>query len=735
MSKKNSQLFLKRSLIIGLVIVLAAGSLAIFIHPGKASAALTYVSNSTASSAGVSVTSQSITAPSGMSSGQVEVAELTSYITGGVGPGLSITAPSGWTIIGSQQNTSRTFQDAYYHVVTSSEPSSYTWSYSNSSYALIGISVFSGENTKSPIDTQAEQVNSSSTTQTAPAVSLSYSGDMALPFISYGSNITAANYSTGLTQLWNFSTTNAGQFAAYQAITNSGNTSTFQTTTSSATTSLADTVAIAPASASLGIQFKSSTTNTCGGKSLCSSISLSTPSGWASGDLFMTSVTWNTSSDSLTAPAGWTQIDTTITDSGFALADFYHLATSSEPSSYTWTFSGSTQVVAALSDYSGVDSTNPIDVSATAVDTSNSTSHAAPSVTTTKPDDMLVNIWAYEVATTTSSFPTGDTIDWNLSNSGALSTDGSSAGNLLIGTAGATGTMTATSGSKTNALMHSIALRAYLPIPQLITPSNTATDLTLYPTFQLVNASIDNSPLQYEIQLCADSACSTVLQTYDQQTSQTGWSGQDADSGTAYIGSSTIANSTTATYTSQSPLTAGTQYWWRGYDYDTGNSTWSLPSNIHSFTTSYLPAAPTLFSPANGATDISTEPEFQLASTDQNGDPLEYKIQLCADSACAIVLYSWDETATQSGWSGQDSNNYTAYASSTTSASASALAYYNLANAIAQLTPGTTYYWRAYAINPTGSDQWGPASTIQSFTVNQSETRILSGTIMQGTIL
>ena len=727
----KKQLTYARRLLTILVVAILLSSLIALMFPPKYSAAITYVSNASATSNGTVVSSQTVTAPSGMVSGEIEIAEVATFKAGS--PGLTVTAPSGWSIIGAQINAGKYYLNDYYHLTTSTEPTSYTWSYSSAVDNIISISVYSGENSTSPIDSQASQSNASSTTQAIPSTSTSYNGDVVIPLVSYEGSATAATYTSGLNQIITTSTPNVGLFAAYEVLNNAGSTGTFQTTTSAAVASLVQTVAVAPSGGVAGIQYVGTDTPANCGNNGCTSLSTASPTGWSAGNLFIASVNWDTNTDTLTPPSGWTQINSTSNNGGYALADFYHFALSTDPSSFSWTFSGSTQAIATISDYSGVDSTSPLDVNGLGVDSANTTSHTAPTLTTNYPDDMLVAIWSYEAATTTSSFPTSMAVDWNTSDSGPHSDIGTSAAHVLIGTAGSTGTNTAVSGKSTVSIMHSITLRANLPLPLLIAPINGSVDLILGLSFQLVNESLNSTPLEYKIQLCTTSACSTVLQTFDETASQTGWSGQNANSGTAYVGSTTYSGSTTATYTVQTPLSAGTQYWWRGFSFDTGDSLWSLPSNADDFTTSYIPAAPTLYSPPAGATNIPSKPEFHLAATDQDSNPLEYKIQVCADSACSNVLSTWDETVSQSGWSGQDSNNSTAYASSSTSASNSTLAYFDYINS--QLTPGTTYYWRAYAINPTGSNIFSAASVINAFTINNSETRILNGTIDNGTIL
>jgi hypothetical protein len=149
----------------------------------------------------------------------------------------------------------------------------------------------------------------------------------------------------------------------------------------------------------------------------------------------------------------------------------------------------------------------------------------------------------------------------------------------------------------------------------------------LSPQFRLTTSDADSDYVNYEIQVCSTSNCSAVIYTACQVaglpntctvTSQTGWSGQNANSGLAYASSTSTANSTQAVYDYQgSPLSPNTQYWWRAYTIDpAGSNTASGASAIQTFTTASLPSAPSLNSPSSGATGVSVSPSFNLSSTD-----------------------------------------------------------------------------------------------------------------------
>jgi hypothetical protein len=239
----------------------------------------------------------------------------------------------------------------------------------------------------------------------------------------------------------------------------------------------------------------------------------------------------------------------------------------------------------------------------------------------------------------------------------------------------------------------------------------------------------DNDYLRYKIEVCSASDCSTIVRTIDQTSSQTGWSGQDAQASTAYVGSSTITSSTMASHTYQATaLNSGTQYWWRAYAIDPGGTnTFGTASSIQSFTTvNNTPAAPTLNSPSNGATGVSSTPTFQLRTTDAEGDYLQYKIEVCSASDCSTIVRTIDQTSSQTGWSGQDAQTNTAYVGSSTITSSTMA---NHTYEPTALNASTQYWWRAYAIDPGGSNTFSSVSSIFSFTTTSGATfdKVING--------
>ncbi len=129
---------------------------------------------------------------------------------------------------------------------------------------------------------------------------------------------------------------------------------------------------------------------------LRSSIALSIPIpvGTQANDVMVASITVTPATASVTAPAGWQVITSKASNSNekSRLITYTKVATASEPAVYSWQLSTShTGVAGGIASFSGVDTSNPVDVSATQV-TSSGQTHVAPSLTTTASNGMLVTV-------------------------------------------------------------------------------------------------------------------------------------------------------------------------------------------------------------------------------------------------------------------------------------------------------------------------------------------------------
>jgi hypothetical protein len=152
------------------------------------------------------------------------------------------------------------------------------------------------------------------------------------------------------------------------------------------------------------------------------------------------------------------------------------------------------------------------------------------------------------------------------------------------------------------------------------------------------------------------------------------------------------------------------------------------------------PSAPTLNYPVNSSNGTTVFTVFKLRSNDAESDYLKYWIDVCSDSTCISVIRSICQintgtgvpgtcTPSQTGWAGQDTQSATAYISSDT-LTLSTIATLNYQPPL--LSANTQYWWRAYAIDPGGSNTWSSASTINTFTTAPTETHIQGNVNIRG---
>jgi hypothetical protein len=197
------------------------------------------------------------------------------------------------------------------------------------------------------------------------------------------------------------------------------------------------------------------------------SVYLTTPVGVVAGDVLVAHVS-NRDNWPLPTPAGWTLVRRDSNGAQLQAAVFWRLATASEPAGVTFTLTGASnsQIVGGILAYSGVSTTNPVDVSA--ANTGTGTTATTPSVTTTVRNTYLVHIVA-KVQEALSA-PTGTTSRGSLlAGMGGL---GVTAGDETFAGPGATTARSSTSGTAFSSqwVAHTVALR-----PPAGTPSASLT--------------------------------------------------------------------------------------------------------------------------------------------------------------------------------------------------------------------------------------------------------------------
>lgn len=125
------------------------------------------------------------------------------------------------------------------------------------------------------------------------------------------------------------------------------------------------------------------------------------------------------------------------------------------------------------------------------------------------------------------------------------------------------------------------------------------------------------------------------------------------------------------------------------------------------------PNIPTNITPTQNQTGLSSTPSLVISATDPESDYLRYKIVLCTDSQMSLNCSTFDQTSSQTGWSGQNTQTSTAYTSGSN-------ATYTIQT---PLTYGETYYWQSYATDPGGSTFWSQTQTSPSIFFTNAPTR------------
>ena len=209
-------------------------------------------------------------------------------------------------------------------------------------------------------------------------------------------------------------------------------------------------VTVVSTMAGIALRSSSSVTNNAG-----STLDLPKPSGVAAGDVLLAQVTYN-STGAITPPAGWSLVRSDVNSTLLRQSVYVHVAGSSEPATYTWTLAAAHGAAGAILAYTGVDTTNPVDVSNGGA--SHSTAVTAPSMTTTAPGDQLVGFFGAKGPTTFAP-PAGMTeqTESSLNVSGEKITAESA--DSALGAAGATGVWTATSSALVYGIGQLVALR------------------------------------------------------------------------------------------------------------------------------------------------------------------------------------------------------------------------------------------------------------------------------------
>jgi len=167
------------------------------------------------------------------------------------GTGTTLTAPAGWSLVRRDNRGTQIAEGIYVHVVTGvSEPANYTWKFSAGNDAAGGMAAYTGVNTASPIDVSGGQGNASSTSVTAPSVTVpaGHTGDRLLALFAIP-NSSAMTLPGAITGRWNFHAVGWGISAAMgDASVPSGATGNYVAIQGTSTVNIGALVALLPAS-------------------------------------------------------------------------------------------------------------------------------------------------------------------------------------------------------------------------------------------------------------------------------------------------------------------------------------------------------------------------------------------------------------------------------------------------------------------------------------------------------
>jgi hypothetical protein len=321
--------------------------------------------------------------PSGTVEGDVIIAGLA--IKGGGNTSIT-TVPSGWSLLDQKRDTgsgtTHITQVVYYKVATAGESGPYQWQFTSNKASGVIISI-TNVDSNNPIDTSLGQVNASSATVTAPSITTANANEQLVGIFGTSTGTNQALLFTGST-MDTFSAQSMSTGGGAGSRTGSGLGSSLQAAAGSTgtKTATADTAAV-----NIGhlIAIKPSPAN---------SLSLPKPTGTVQNDVMIAAITIRGGSGvTITAPNGWTSIQNTNTAGNeIKTQSWYKVASGSEGSSYTWTWTGARAASGVVASYSGVDPNTPIDTSGSQANSS-ATTHTAPSITPTNGSNYLVVIY------------------------------------------------------------------------------------------------------------------------------------------------------------------------------------------------------------------------------------------------------------------------------------------------------------------------------------------------------
>jgi Right handed beta helix region/Protein of unknown function (DUF1565) len=241
-----------------------------------------------------------------------------------------------------------------------------------------------------------------------------------------------------------------------------------------------------PGGETISLRAAASANNDTGG----SALTIGLPAGTQSGDVMIALVVVRTAGNTITAPAGWKLVLRQGSAASISTASYVHVAGSSEPASYTWSFETAGQASGGIASYTGVDTTTPVDAAHAQYNRLSSNVDNS-GVTTTTANDMLVYAVGVTTATTV-NVPAGFSQQWQTTSSSSTTSEMSQQSYSEIGD---TGPIHGThNGGDSSNITHLIALKP-AGVAAAVTPALIASTQKPLPV-------ADSLPLTASIKQC-----------------------------------------------------------------------------------------------------------------------------------------------------------------------------------------------------------------------------------------
>ncbi len=263
---------------------------------------------------------------------------------------LTLTAPSGWTLVRYQDLSAGAGRLAiYYKVATASEPSNYNWTTNFADYTLATIASYSGVDNTNPIGVSGAQSNTSaSTSATAPSITTTNANAklVYMAAVDAGVNVPVLNLTA--TPPTSF-TERADTWSKWKWIYHADYT---QASAGASGTKVATLDASRQTICAL-IELKPASNTT--------QAAPSKPTGTTTNDVVFFMAAYSSTTAILTAPVGLIEINNTTTSSFGTVRWYYKVAGASEPSTYTFGLNSADDLSVLCVAYSNVNTTSPID--------------------------------------------------------------------------------------------------------------------------------------------------------------------------------------------------------------------------------------------------------------------------------------------------------------------------------------------------------------------------------------